>query len=104
MQKEEVISELVNLKLQIAQLKLQEKALYEKLDVVHNAMPKEKVRVELFKVLPPAIPVKKPRKKMSYYTRQKLSTKIKQYWSTVSPEKRAAHVAKIGRRKKDGTA
>jgi hypothetical protein len=88
MHKEEVISELVNLKLQIAQLRLQEKALYEKLELT-STHPKETL-----KILEPVMRVKRAYTKQTskrgpqtYYARKKISDNMKKLWAD-----RRAHV------------
>jgi hypothetical protein len=88
--KEEIVSELVNLRIQIAQLKLHEKALYDKLDVIPpSEIYKNK---ETFKVLGPVV---KKRKPFSYYSRQKMGAKTKAAWAALTTEQRAARAKKM---------
>lgn len=92
MQKEEVIERIVNVRIQIAALRMEEKGLIAQLDLTPREKTMNTVRNEI-KV--PHTPKDKRRKPRSYYHRQKMSAKMKAIWATRTPEERRAWAMKV---------
>ena len=110
MDKDSVLSELLNLRLQIAQLKLHERELYQMFDL---AVPKNlPIRVEQdFKVHEPVVKLKRPyvrsgkfsveakkkrnrKGKLSWYSRKKIGNRGKQVWANYTAEQRQERINK----------
>ena len=99
MGKEEVIERIVNLRVQIAALRLEEKSLLARVELSPREKVMNTVRDEI-RVLRTPKKYAKARAKRSYYSRQKLSAKMKTIWASRTPEQRREWALKVAAKKK----